>query len=237
VFTPIGAVKSRIADVRFIAATNRDLPKDVEQGKFRADLYFRLNAFGLTIPPLRERSEDVPLLVEHFRERISASGKQAPVFSKEAVAALVRYRWPGNVRELQNIVDRVTVMHSGKLIEPSLLGDRFRDSMRGSSAGDKALTPPPPPSPAPSRSLTGEQAPVRPTTASNAALDDEPINFKEKLRLYEVSMIKKALAISNGNQTRAAKELGINRTTLIEKMRKHGIESKDEGESGEPADD
>jgi two-component system nitrogen regulation response regulator NtrX len=113
----VGGSKPIRVDVRIIAATNRDLPAAVRDGRFREDLYFRLNVLPVPVPPLRERPEDVPLLVRHFAEvQRRRSGLRAPEWTPDAIAALARYRWPGNVRELANIVERLTILHTGRAI-------------------------------------------------------------------------------------------------------------------------
>ncbi len=113
----VGGSKPIRVDVRIIAATNRDLPAAVRDGRFREDLYFRLNVLPVPVPPLRERADDVPLLVRHFAElQRRRSGLPAPEWTMDAVSALARYRWPGNVRELANIVERLTILHAGRAI-------------------------------------------------------------------------------------------------------------------------
>ncbi len=110
-------------DTRIIAATNRDLKKATEEGKFREDLYFRLNVIPMTLPPLRERKEDIPLLVEHFVDQLSAEmGKQLERISGEATDLVMAYHWPGNVRELKNILERGAVVAKGPIIEAEDLG-------------------------------------------------------------------------------------------------------------------
>jgi two-component system response regulator AtoC len=105
----VGATADLRADVRVVAATNRDLPKMVEDGQFRADLYYRLSALVIEVPPLRERAQDIPLLVRHFATRAARDG-DPPEFSDTALAQLCQYPWPGNVRELRNVVERVALL-------------------------------------------------------------------------------------------------------------------------------
>ena len=121
-FLPLGAVESRIVDVRLLAATNEDLRTLVERGRFREDLYYRLNVIRVTLPPLRDRIEDVPLLVENFLERFAEeNGKPVPRVSPEVVDRLLRHPWPGNVRELQHVIERGVVLARGNEIGPELL--------------------------------------------------------------------------------------------------------------------
>ncbi|RLG20560.1 sigma-54-dependent Fis family transcriptional regulator [Candidatus Micrarchaeota archaeon] len=118
-FTRVGGTKPIRVDVRIIAATNRDLKKAVEEGKFRDDLYYRLNVISIQIPPLRERKEDIPLLVHHFIEKFNIElGKRVEKISEEALKTLMKYDWPGNIRELENVIERAMVITKGTLIKP-----------------------------------------------------------------------------------------------------------------------
>ena len=125
---PVGSTKAEEVDVRLIAATNRDLERDIEQGRFRRDLYYRLNVISVEIPPLREREEDIPLLAEHFLESYKHDGKPAPSkLSADAMAVLQGYNWPGNVRELENVIERAVVLTSGSTINTNALPGRLRE--------------------------------------------------------------------------------------------------------------
>src|ERR687884_1035283 len=121
-FAPVGSNETVVVDVRVIAATNKQLDMEIERGNFRTDLLFRLNVIPFEVPPLRERTEDIPLLVEHFNQKFSAAYKKRPKrFEADAVEALRGYSWPGNVRELRNTVERVVIMHTGaKVSAPDL---------------------------------------------------------------------------------------------------------------------
>jgi DNA-binding NtrC family response regulator len=124
---PVGGVKPIKVDVRLIAATNADLEKDVEGGKFRADLYYRLNVIPIHVPPLRERKDDIPLLVDHFLKIYCDSSDTEPKrLSPEAFEILMRYHWPGNVRELENALERAAILQEGDLLSPADLPDRIR---------------------------------------------------------------------------------------------------------------
>ncbi len=112
----MGGTRLHRADVRIVAATNKPMLKEVEAGRFREDLYYRLNVVSLVIPPLRERREDIPLLAEHFLARFRASGGGRKTFSPEALRLLTEYPWPGNVRELANIVERLVILTPGEVI-------------------------------------------------------------------------------------------------------------------------
>lgn len=125
---PVGATHERRVNVRIVAATNRDIEKEVGQGRFREDLFYRLNVFPIRVPPLRERREDVPLLAAHFLDRIGTElGKSVPGFSQQAMELLTAYTWPGNVRELQNEIQRVAIeIAPGEFVTPDLLSPRIR---------------------------------------------------------------------------------------------------------------
>ncbi|MGH7428649.1 MAG: sigma 54-interacting transcriptional regulator, partial [Candidatus Methylomirabilaceae bacterium] len=119
-FERVGGTRTIEVDVRIVAASNIDLAKAVADRKFREDLYFRLNVFPVPIPPLRERTEDIPALVEHFIAKYAARmRRQVRGISKDALQALMRYRWPGNVRELENFVERAIILATGDLLRPA----------------------------------------------------------------------------------------------------------------------
>ncbi|MDP2479923.1 MAG: sigma-54 dependent transcriptional regulator [Candidatus Palauibacterales bacterium] len=125
---PVGATRPVPVDVRLIAATNRDLERDIETGRFRRDLYYRLNVIALELPPLRERTEDVPLLAEHFLERLAAEQRiERKKLSKDASELLAGYRWAGNVRELENVIERAVVLTDGATIKPEAFPERLRE--------------------------------------------------------------------------------------------------------------
>jgi transcriptional regulator with PAS, ATPase and Fis domain len=127
-FTPVGDTEMRKVDVRIIAATNRDLKAMVESGQFREDLYYRINVINLNIPPLRERREDIALLVEHFLEKQTKGGRaRLKALSEVCVQRLLQYRWPGNVRELENEIERLVVLAGDdRVIDDELLSSRIR---------------------------------------------------------------------------------------------------------------
>ncbi len=201
-YAPVGGSTFHKADVRFLAATNRDLESEVKEGRFREDLYFRLNVVSLTIPPLRDRSEDVPLLLDHFCDRVAERLEvTGPLFSPAAVDALRRYDWPGNVRELENLVERTAIMHPpGTLIEPEQLPARI---LKNQQAAPRSLPP------------SFEMA-----VDSDEDLIEEGFSLQEAVRAFEKAKIEKALQVCGDNKSQAAKKLGMKRTTLIEKLKK-----------------
>lgn len=204
-FAPIGANQARHADVRFVAATNRDLMTEVEAGTFRQDLFYRLNVVNLIIPPLRDRPDDIPILLEHFCDRISERLQvTGPVFSPAAVEALKRYDWPGNVRELQNLVERTAIMHPpGMLVEPEQLSQRIHQNQREPRSDPNSLP----------------RIEAFETDIQN--LGESGQSLAEVVRTYEYGLIRQALDQSGGNKSQAAKLLRMKRTTLIEKLKKY----------------
>ncbi|OLE55298.1 MAG: Fis family transcriptional regulator [Acidobacteria bacterium 13_1_20CM_3_53_8] len=192
-FEPVGSTVSVRVDVRVIAATNKRLDLLIEQGAFRSDLFYRLNVIPFELPPLRERLEDVPQLVEHFNQKFSiAYGKRAKRFEPDAIEAMQNYAWPGNVRELKNTVERVVIMH-GKIKV---------------TAGDLPT-------------LGGEEPP--------AASFRFP-SFKDATEAYHREFIQRKLAEAEGNVSRAAELMGVDRSHLYRRMRALGIQVRGERE-------
>ena len=193
-FTRLGSVQPETVDVRFIAATNRDLEREVEEGRFRSDLYFRMSAVTLKIPPLRERPQDIHLLADHFLKSYAArSGREAPRLSNEAASALATYPFPGNVRELESEMARlVALTPPGAVIAPEALTERIT---RPRDAG----------------------APAASSGAQAAILPPMPLAEMEK------QLILSVLAHTGGNRTHAAEILGISREGLRTKMQRLGI--------------
>jgi len=178
-------------DTRVLAATNKDLPVEIRAGRFREDLYFRLNVLPIFVPPLRERVEDVPLLADHFMALLAREyGRRPKTFDADAVVALQRYRWPGNVRELRNLVERLMIM---------VPGDRV--SSRDLTFLEQGMTPAAPPVAA---------------TAPLALLHDARDEFEKQY-------ILRVLASQQGNMSRTADALGVERSNLYRKMRAFGI--------------
>jgi DNA-binding NtrC family response regulator len=196
----VGAVRARPIDVRFLAATNRDLEAEVASGRFRRDLLFRLNGFSLVIPPLRERRAEITPLARAFVEEAARrSGRgPAPLLSEDAIALLEAHPWPGNIRELRNVIERAVVLCVGDVLEREHL---ILDSAGGARL---ALTP----------AATGPQGGDRPDPA--AAL-------RAELEALERQRIVDALNRAGGNQSAAAKELGMSRGTFLTRLDAFGI--------------
>jgi transcriptional regulator with PAS, ATPase and Fis domain len=193
-FEPVGSDRAVQVDVRVVAATNRDLHVAVREGKFREDLFYRLNVLPVHLPPLREREGDIPLLVEHFlgvHGRRKAHG--CAQVDSAAMAALEKYRWPGNVREVENLVERLIVLNEDGVIRVNELPDYV---IQNGAA---------------------EQ------TAPAAALPASGMDLDRYLEKIENGFICQALERARGNKTLAAGMLNLNRTTFIERLRKKGL--------------
>ena len=215
-YTPVGGTSLRKADVRFLAATNRLLEQEARAGRFRADLYYRLEVVKLTIPPLRERIDDVPVLLEHFRRAASTQNGRAPVFPPDTVDALCRHDWPGNIRELENLVFRLSVMlEGGEEVTPEHLPERIRVSSGALPGVGEAPTPP---CAHPTATLLGSDSdPPQPPTIEEVVRD----GLASAMKTYESGIIRAALEQTKDNVTQAAKLLRMKRTTLIEKRRRY----------------
>ena len=198
----VGASKARKVDVRIVAATNRHLRREVDGGRFRADLYFRLNVIPLHIPPLRERIEDILALARHFLAMHSAESGRPITLSPEAEQALLNYPWPGNVRELQNVVERAVVMSGAEVMTP----DAF--ALEGGL----------------SEVLPGEEGSGAAPAAAGASMQPEGGTLQECLDRAAAERIKTALAAAGGNRVEAATALGVDRTTLYRLMKRLGME-------------
>jgi len=208
----VGGAGMKKVDVRIVAATNRDLEHEVSRGRFREDLYYRLNVIPLHLPPLRERSGDVLLLAEHFLARF-CERKNRPCLglSPDVRKILLAYAWPGNVRELENFMERLSILVDGNEVHPPDLPLKILDAV-----GEIAALPEPAPSPASTQPLQ-QQGFVWPALAD---LDKYAVNLKEFLDAIEDRLIEEALDRSDGVKNQAAELLGIKRTTLIEKLKK-----------------
>ncbi len=185
-YEPLGSSTPISADVRVIAASNRELDAMVREGAFREDLYFRLNVLQITLPPLHKRPEDIPLLTRHFIQRFrQATGKAIEGIADEAMSALISYAFPGNIRELENIIERAFILCGENEIGLSSLPPQVLEAYE----------------------RTGRRPPSE----------------EGRLDRLEVEAINQALARHNGNRTRAARDLGIHRTTLIRKLKRLGL--------------
>ena len=192
----VGGGKPIPVDVRILAATNHDLERAVADGRFREDLFFRLNVIPMHIPPLRERPDDIPQLVRHFSALYRArSGRLAPTWSAGALELFVRYRWPGNIRELANIVERLAILHAAQEVLP--------EHVRAVLPVDGATTPVP-------------KGPLPDASALERPLSD-------MLDEYERTLITRALSVAGGNVAEAARRLKTDRPNLYRRMRRLNI--------------
>ena len=198
-FEPVGSSKTQKVDVRVIAATHQDLPSLIKQGRFREDLYYRLNVLPIEVPALRDRIEDLPLLIHHFLD-LARQERNARIegVSDEAMQRLMDYDWPGNVRELENLTERLTVLVGVGEIEIEDLPEHIR-----------------------AEPITQPWAPRVPSTG---------IEFNTVVARFESDLIEQALEHTHWNKNRAAGLLGLNRTTLIEKIKKRGITRPDDAD-------
>ncbi|MFV0275747.1 MAG: sigma-54 interaction domain-containing protein [Parahaliea sp.] len=220
----VGSAISRNCDVRIVAATHQDLEARVERGEFRADLYYRLNVFPIDIPSLRERCEDVPLLLRHFSSKLPESGLREVYFDREAISALRAYDWPGNVRELANFVERMAILHGGVGVGVSQLPPRFVGGDCEVDA-EAVLFGEAPREYAQDDSV--EDGTLAPAASSMGDISAE-VDFGNDLKAYlgevERKMLLQALEDANWVVARAAKRLNLRRTTMVEKMRKFAIQ-------------
>jgi two-component system nitrogen regulation response regulator GlnG len=208
--TAVGSRRTERVDVRIVAATHRDLDAAVAAGHFREDLLYRLRVVPIHVPPLRERREDIPALVEHFLDRYGESlAGRRPLLSATAQAALARHDWPGNVRELENAIKRALVLTQGFVLGPD-------DFAFLGAAG-------PSPAPATEGALQLEALVVREVEVLLATADPHDL-FQATLTRVERPLLETVLARTGGNQLRAAALLGINRNTLRKKLTELGIE-------------
>ncbi|MCS6837995.1 MAG: sigma-54 dependent transcriptional regulator, partial [Bdellovibrionaceae bacterium] len=201
-FTPVGSNREIKTNARIIAATNRNLEKMMQEGQFREDLFYRLNVLPIFMPPLRERKEDIPRLVQHFINKFKNSHPKSPVvgISDEALEKLMKYHWPGNIRELLNVIERDFIIENSSMIQVSSLPSQLQGA---------GVVP------------SSESGPVE---NQLAASDLNYENFKESA---EKEFIIKALKANHGKINQTVANVGIPKNTLLRKMKKYGISAKD----------
>lgn len=220
-FKRLGSDQPRQVDVRLIAASRHDLEQRVAAGSLRDDLYYRLNQFSIELPPLRERVEDIPLLLNELIARMEHEKRGSIRFSSAALMSLCRHDWRGNVRELANLVERLAIMHPYGVIGVGDLPKKFRHldeeaALESESAGELE------PGALPPGALPGLDVP--------ALLPVGGLDLKDYLNNLERSLIQQALDDAGGVVARAAERLRVRRTTLVEKMRKYGMGRRDDEE-------
>ncbi|GAB4333996.1 MAG: sigma-54 dependent transcriptional regulator [Calditrichia bacterium] len=193
-FTRVGGVENIEVNVRLIAATNSDLEKAMEEGRFREDLYFRLNVIPIFIPPLRERPEDIGPLLDHFIQKYAQKNQRnLKGVSKEARDVLMQYNWPGNVRELENAVENAVVMAEGEVIQMEDLPGYLQGGRQVSDSKWKGI------------------------------LEQKELSYRERLDMFEREIIRQAIEDCDGNKTKAAQKLGFTLRTLRNKVQKYNL--------------
>ncbi len=212
IFERVGSNKSISANVRIIAATHRDLEVEIAENRFREDLYYRLNVFPIEMPPLRERAEDIPILVNELITRMEREGRGSVRLTQSAIKVLQQYQWLGNVRELANLIERMIIMFPNGVVDIRDLPEKYRKDVE---IEELAVTLPTAVDAA-DEAVADITMPVR--------LPERGIDLKEHLLALESSLIKQALDESNGVVAHAARRLNMRRTTLVEKMRKYGLQ-------------
>jgi len=251
---PVGSKKPVKVDIRLISATNRDMLQMVKEGRFREDLYYRLNVFPIHIPPLRQRKDDIPDLAAHFVRRLAAEeGKDVVGISRDALEMLKAYDWPGNVRQLENTIFRAIVLCDGEALQVSdfpqiaSMVEGYADIARQRSDGHAAATNAPSsvPAPAPNPAMIGGASEVplyagepasqqnhtfadfaRSNFSDGISITDEAGNVR-KLEDIEAEMIRLAIDKYKGHMTEVARRLGIGRSTLYRKVRDMGLEVRE----------
>lgn len=213
-FERVGGNKTIKTDVRIITATHRNLEEMIAEGRFREDLYYRLNVFPIEMPPLRERIEDIPLLLNELITRLENEKRGSIRFNSAAIMSLCRHEWAGNVRELANLVERMAILHPYGVVGVQELPKKFRHV----DQGDEDLIIP--------ESAKTDGMPTVANMDSTALLPVNGIDLKEYLTNLERNLIQQALDDSVGVVARAAEKLQIRRTTLVEKMRKYDLQRK-----------
>jgi DNA-binding NtrC family response regulator len=204
-FRAVGSLQWRKVDLRIIAATHRDLKADVASGRFRQDLYFRLNVFAMRLPPLRDRKEDIPLLVDYFLDAAQAAGLPEFQPGREVMETLMGYDWPGNVRELKHCIDRMSALHSEGALQMSDLPSPLQYHHAASGLGRLV------------EAIDGEGVGQLPEVRVS------PISPVISIPQSERNTIEKALEATGGERGKAARILGIGRTTLYRKMKQYSI--------------
>lgn len=215
----VGSNRTQSANVRVIAATHKHLEDMIETGDFREDLYYRLNVFPIEMPALRDRVEDIPLLINELISRMEKEKRGSVRLNSAAIMSLCRHNWPGNVRELANLVERLAIMHPYGVIGVQELPKKFRyvdDYDENRPVEDSGM-------PSSILGLAGLDAP--------ALLPVNGIDLKDYLSNLEKQLIQQALDEAGGVVARAAEKLRIRRTTLVEKVRKYGLRDEESEES------
>ncbi len=209
-FERVGSNKSIIADVRIVAATHVKLEEAIAKGRFREDLYYRLNVFPIEMPALRERTEDLPLLIDDLSRRLEHEGRGRIRLTELCLESLARYSWPGNIRELANLMERLAILYPNGVVDLCDLPEKYQAQELAERAPAQRAEPLPEPS------------------VSLPRLPRGGIDLKEHLHALEYNMILQALDETQWVVAHAARRLRMGRTTLVEKMKKFGIQRAEE---------
>ncbi len=224
-FERVGGNKTINVNVRVVAATHRNLDRMIDQGSFREDLFYRLNVFPIEMPALRERIEDIPLLIQELMVRLEVEGGNQVHFTPRAIASLMDHDWAGNVRELANLIERLLILYPGQTVDVNRLPKQYRYSELPEFQPET--------NPTLEETEKNERDALHALFSTDSAEDDSPscagelpaegLDLKAMLADLEIDMIRQALEAQMGVVARAAGMLGMRRTTLVEKMRKYGL--------------
>lgn len=237
-FEKVGSNKTQQANVRVIAATHRNLESHISSGHFREDLFYRLNVFPIEMPALRERPEDIPLLIHELVQRIEHENRGSVRLTAAAIASFCRYPWPGNVRELANVIERLVILFPYTTVDFDDLPDKYRIEGDALPEHIKAVIYARPEAATPREIhqylevapevATPERRQAAMPIRNEPELPADGLNLKEHLANLEYLLIKQALDDAAGIVAHAAQRLKMRRTTLVEKMRKYGIQREGE---------
>jgi sigma-54 dependent transcriptional regulator, flagellar regulatory protein len=251
VFERVGSCVSQRCDVRIVAATHHNLEESIVKGTFREDLFYRLNVVPIEMPPLRARSEDLPLLIADLVQRAGAAGRPPVQFAAPTIEALKAYRWPGNVRELGNLIERMSIQCGARAVTIADLPARYRptdwsaesaaapvaEALIASAPAISVLGPvldalsrdAPPDAATSDAAAEDDERTVMDPQLADALLDEIPSDFDLRgyLESLEQRLIVRAMRIADGTVAQAARLLGLRRTTLVEKLRKYSLAGSD----------
>lgn len=222
-FERVGSSQSINADVRIIAATHRQLDVEVKEGRFREDLFYRLNVFPIIMPSLRDRVEDIPLLVNELIARLENDKRGSVRLSPNALQSLMKCSWPGNVRELSNLMERLCILYPYGVVDIKELPVDYQHA-EGLSCYPKPELAERRQGQSDLQTSASPQMVIVDNNGPIAALPEKGVNLKEFVKKLEISYIEQALAEEDWVVARAAKRLGMRRTTLVEKMRKYSLQ-------------
>ena len=233
IYERVGGSKPQQCNVRIIAATHRHLETMIKEDKFREDLYYRLNVFPIDSPALRQRKDDIPLLLQELNSRIQGDGVDSVRFTERAIESLMEHNWAGNVRELSNLVERLSILYPGQIVDVADLPEKYqygeihayepdypeelleRDAFNALFAESASQDP-------------YDEPQEESSLPISSSLPEEGVNLKEYLSELEITLIRQALEQQEWVVARAADKLGMRRTTLVEKMRKYDIQRMEE---------